>query len=242
MQVIRRIVPSVAKGGRAGHPLPTMISLDNGDPAMRPHLLALAAALSFAAATAHADDQVRSTPAFTSISVQGPISVTVDAGKTQSLTLRGDARFLRDVSSEVVDGELRLSVREKKNVSWHGDPRVVITVPALRAVAVEGAGEIRLNQVRGERLDINYRGAGSMNINGEVKTFKMQAEGVGEVDAKALAANDVDIRFRGIGDVKVTARNRLDAVVQGMGTVTYYGRPRSVNKSASGIGSVQAGD
>jgi len=210
---------------------------------MRPHLLALAAVLSFtAAATAHADDQVRNTPAFSSISVEGPISVTVDAGKAQTLTLRGDAKFLRDVTSEVVDGQLRLSVREKKNISWRGDPRVVITVPALRALEVEGAGAIRLNQIRGERLDVNYRGAGSMNINGEVKTFKMTAEGVGEVDAKALAANDVDLRFRGIGDVKVTARNRLDANLEGMGSVTYYGKPRIVNKSASGIGSVKAGD
>ena len=210
---------------------------------MRPHLLALAAVLSFtAAATAQADDQVRNTPAFSSISVEGPISVTVDAGKAQTLTLRGDAKFLRDVTSEVVDGQLRLSVREKKNISWRGDPRVVITVPALRALEVEGAGAIRLNQIRGERLDVNYRGAGSMNINGEVKTFKMTAEGVGEVDAKALAANDVDLRFRGIGDVKVTARNRLDANLEGMGSVTYYGKPRIVNKSASGIGSVKAGD
>jgi hypothetical protein len=208
---------------------------------MRPLTLALAAALSIAA-TAHADDQVRSAPAFTSISVQGPMSITVDAGKAQSLTLRGDASFLRDVTSEVVNGELRLSVREKKNVSWRGDPRVVITMPALRAVAVEGAGEILLNQIRGERLDVNYRGAGRMNINGQVKTFSMKAEGVGEVDAKGFVADDVDILFRGIGDVKLTARNKLDATVQGMGNLTYYGKPRTVNKSASGIGSVKAGD
>jgi hypothetical protein len=166
----------------------------------------------------------------------------VDAGKAQSLTMRGDARFIQDVTSEVVNGELRLRVREKKNISWKGDPRVVITMPALRAVEVEGAGEISLNQIRGERLDVNYRGAGRMAINGEVKTFRMQAEGVGEVDAKALVANDVDVGFRGIGDVKVTARNRLDAVVQGMGNLTYYGKPRTVNKTASGIGSVHAGD
>ena len=69
---------------------------------MRPYLLALAAALSFAA-TAHADDQVRNMPAFSSISVTGPISITVDAGKAQSVTLRGDARFLQDVTSEVVE-------------------------------------------------------------------------------------------------------------------------------------------
>jgi hypothetical protein len=141
-----------------------------------------------------------------------------------------------------VNGELRLRAREKKNIAWRGDPRVVITMPALNAFDVEGAGEIKLNRVRGERLDVNYRGAGSMNINGEVKSFTMKAEGVGEVDAKALVANDVDIRFRGIGDVKVTATNRLDAVIQGMGNVTYYGKPRTVNKSASGIGSVKAGD
>jgi hypothetical protein len=208
---------------------------------MRPITLALAAALSIAA-TAHADDQVRNVPAFTSISVHGPISVTVDAGKAQSLTLRGDARFIQDLTSEVVNGELRLDTREKNSKNWRGDPRVVITMPALRAVAVEGAGEIKLNQVRGERLDVNYRGAGSMRINGEVKAFRMQAEGVGEIDAKALAANDVDVQFRGIGEAKVTARDRLDATVQGIGNVIYYGKPRTVNKSAQGIGSVKAGD
>jgi hypothetical protein len=206
---------------------------------MRPSTFALAAILSISAA-AHADEQVRSMPAFTSINVQGPISVTVDAGKAQSVSLRGDAKFIRDLTSEVVNGELRLGVREKKNVSWHGDPRVVITVPALRAVAIEGAGEVRLNQIRGERLDVNYRGAGSMNINGQVKTFSMKAEGVGEVDAKAFVADDVDVLFRGIGNVSVYAKNRLDATVQGMGNLTYYGKPRTVNKTASGIGSVEA--
>jgi hypothetical protein len=210
---------------------------------MRPITLALAAALSMAA-TAHADDQVRNTPAFTAISVQGPISVAVNAGKAQSLTVRGDPTFIKDLVSEVVDGELRLRLRDKnyKHKSWKEDPLVVITMPALSAVDVEGAGEIKLNQIRGERLDVNYRGAGSMNINGEVKTFRMKADGVGEVDAKALLANDVDVRFRGVGDVKVYARNRLDAVVQGMGSLTYYGKPRTVNKKASGIGSVDAGD
>ena len=209
---------------------------------MRPITLAVAAALSIAAAGAQAESEVRTTPAFTSISVQGPISVTVDAGKAQSLTVRGDPRFLKELTSEVVNGELRLHMRNKSYSSKDGDQRIAITMPELRAIAVEGAGEIKLNHIRGERLDVNYRGAGSMGINGEVKTFKMQAEGVGEVDTKALIANDVDIRFRGIGDVKVYAKNRLDAVVQGMGNLTYYGKPATVNKSVGGIGSVKAGD
>jgi hypothetical protein len=208
---------------------------------MRPITLALAAALGLAA-TAHADDQVRNAPAFTSISVHGPISVTVDAGKAQSLTVRGDARYIKELTSDVVNGELRLRLDDKSYKNRREDPRVVITMPALRALAVEGAGEIKLNQIRGERLDVNYRGAGRMEINGEVQTFSMKAEGVGEVDAKALRARDTDIRFRGVGEISVYASNRLDAVVQGMGNLTYYGKPRTVNKSASGIGSVDAGE
>src|SRR5690349_7064972 len=130
---------------------------------MRLSTLALAAVLSVAA-TAHADEQVRSAPAFTSISVHGPISVTVDAGKAQSLTVRGDQRFIKELSTEVVNGELRLRLDDNKFKTRNGEPRVLITMPALRALDVEGAGEIKLNQVRGERLDVNYRGAGRVEI------------------------------------------------------------------------------
>lgn len=81
-----------------------------------------------------------------------------------------------------------------------------------------------------------------MAINGQVRTFRMTAEGLGEVDTRALIANDVEVRFRGIGDVRVYARDRLDANVQGMGSLSYYGKPRAVNKAIAGLGSVSAGD
>lgn len=205
--------------------------------------LAIVLALSFAATGASAADQVRNAAPFTSISVQGPISVTVDAsGAKQSLLVRGNDAFLNEVTTEVVNGELRVRMRDKKINNVNGDQRIVVAMPQLRAFNAEGAGEIKLNNVRGERLDVNYRGAGSMAINGQVKLFKMSAEGVGEVDTKALAANDVDIRFQGIGDVKVYAKDRLDVKVQGMGSLTYYGKPRTVNKSVQGLGSVKAGD
>jgi len=198
-------------------------------------------ALAFAPA-AHAADQQRAAPAFSSINVRGAINVIVDRGAAQSLTVLGDERFLNDLVSEVVGGELRLSMRDDKRRKLRGDEVVVVKMPALRAFRAEGAGEIKLNDVRGERFDVNYRGAGSLQITGEVKTFTMQAEGVGEVDARSLLADNTDVTFRGVGDVRVHARNRLDAKVQGIGSLTYYGKPRIVNKSASGLGSVDAGN
>lgn len=192
---------------------------------------------------ARAEDQQRAAPTFSSIHVKGAINVTVDRNAAQSLTVRGDQRFIDNLVSEVVGGELRLSMRDDRmKTTVRGDQRVIVGLPALRAFAAEGAGEIRLNDVRGERFDVNYRGAGSLLISGEVKTFQMKAEGVGEVDARALLADNVDVNFRGVGDVRVFARNRLDANVQGIGSLTYYGKPRTVKKSASGLGSVDAGN
>jgi len=206
-------------------------------------ILASVLVLSFAAGAVQAADQVRTVAPFTSIRVQGPISMTVDAGAAQqSLLVRGSDKFVNGLTSEVVNGELRLRMRDKSVTTTHDDQRIVIKLPQLRAFDAEGAGEIKLNNIRGERLDVNYRGAGSMAISGQVKTFKMTAEGVGEVDSKALIANDADIRFQGVGDVKVYAKDRLDAKVQGMGSLSYYGNPRVVNKSVAGIGSVTARD
>lgn len=208
--------------------------------------LALVLALAFSATAAHAAEQVRAAAPFTSINVQGPISVTVDAGTAQqSVRVRGSDKFLNTVTSEVVNGELRIRMREKNfnNINTnHDDQRILISMPQLRAFNAEGAGEIKLNNVQGERLDVNYRGAGSMEIKGKVNTFTMTAEGVGEVDSRALIANNADIRFRGIGDVKVYAKDKLDVSVQGMGSLSYYGKPRTVNKSVAGLGSVSAGD
>lgn len=133
-------------------------------------------------------------------------------------------------------------MRDKHFSTTSSEQRIHITLPALRAFRAEGAGEIKLNKIRGERLDVDYRGAGSMDINGTVKSFKMRAEGVGQVDAKSLVADNADIQFRGVGEVQVYARDRLDAVVHGMGSLRYYGKPRTVNKSAAGLGSVSAGD
>jgi hypothetical protein len=172
--------------------------------------------------------------------VHGPVSLTVEAGKSYSLKVYGDPRFIARVTSEVVDGELRLDMKDSTRNSIESSDRVVVTMPALQTFKGEGAGVMRLTNVRGERLDVNYRGAGRLAIDGEVRQLTLRAQGVGEVDTKALIAQEADVSFEGIGSVNIYAKDKLNANVRGMGNLTYYGNPRVVNKSVSGIGSVVA--
>jgi hypothetical protein len=44
-----------------------------------------------------------------------------------------------------------------------------------------------------------------------------------------------------VGSVALYASESLNADVGGIGSLTYYGNPKRVSKSVSGIGSVQAG-
>ena len=200
----------------------------------------LAAVLSLVSLSAHADEQARSVTPFKGIAVHGPVSLTVEAGKSYSLKVYGDAKFIQRVTSEVVDGELRLDMKDSSRNSIESSDRVVVTLPELHTFKGEGAGVMRLNNVRGERLDVNYRGAGRLAIEGAVRQLRLQAQGVGEVDTKALIAQEADVSFEGIGNVAITAKDKLNATVRGMGNLTYYGNPRVVNKSVSGIGSVVA--
>jgi len=202
----------------------------------------IAALLALASLSAQAADQVRSVTPFKTIDARGPVSLLVEVGKAHSVRVEGSQKFIDRVTTEVVNGELRLGFEDKNsgNVNIKDGERVIVTMPELASFRGEGAGQMILNNVRGNNFDVNYRGAGSLQMTGRVGHLRLNAEGVGEVVAKDLVAQDADVTFRGIGEVSVHAKNRLNASVQGLGNLTYYGRPQSVSRSVSGIGNVTA--
>jgi hypothetical protein len=199
-------------------------------------------ALLLTSAFASAAEQTRPMPAFNAISAEGPINVVVEVGKVQSLVIKGDNKFLNQVKTRVVDGKLVIQFMKEGRNKLDSDSTIAISVPTLKAFHVEGAGSIDLRNIDGEQIDIGFQGAGRLVASGKVKKLLLNAQGVGEVDTKALMAQDARVNFEGIGAVKVYASQKLDANVQGMGSLNYYGNPRAVHKKVDGIGSVTAGD
>lgn len=200
-------------------------------------------ALLLTGACASAADQARVLPPFSSVSSEGAVNLVVQVGKAQSVVIRGSDDYLAKIDTRVVNGELVISFpRASKNrVNLSSEHKVFISVPTLKAFHVEGAGSSELHNIQGDVVDISMHGAGRLAANGKVKHLKLMAQGVGDVDTKALLAQRAEVNFEGIGKVKVHASERLDAVVHGMGSLNYYGNPKTVNKSVEGIGSVSSG-
>ncbi|HEX8603845.1 MAG TPA: head GIN domain-containing protein [Pseudoduganella sp.] len=196
----------------------------------------------FAVAPAHGAEQARQLGAFRAIDVHGPINIEVRAGQAQSVRVIGRPEFIGKVITSVKADELRIDYAEKNNVSLKDGDRIVVTVPSLVKCIVEGAGQVVIENVKEERLDLQFEGAGRLEAKGSAKWLRLKARGVGEVTTQYLKADRADVNFEGIGDVKVHASQTLNAVVRGMGSLTYFGRPKSLNKSVSGIGDVTAGD
>lgn len=197
-------------------------------------------ALLLSSAVAGAAEQTRPLAAFSEVSVKGPVNMVVEVGKAQSVHISGDDKYLARVDTRVVEGKLLITFAKNTN-NISSDARVLISVPSLRAFHVEGAGSAELNNISGDLIDIGFQGAGRLVAKGKVKHMKLYAQGVGDVDTRALLAQRADVSFEGIGAVKVYASERLDSTVQGMGSLDYYGNPKTINKSVEGIGSVKAG-
>lgn len=205
-------------------------------------LLATLSLLPLTAPPAAAAEASRALPPFIAINAKGAFAMTVEVGKQQSVLVRGDDKFLAALKTEVVANELQVTLPEKLLSSSKNAPELIITLPSLSRVKVEGAGETILNKVNTDRLDLSYAGAGHLEANGKVKYLRLNARGVGQVDTHKLSAERVDVQFEGVGEVSVYASELLNAVARGIGGVTYYGHPKTVNKKAEGIGSIKAGD
>jgi hypothetical protein len=190
-----------------------------------------------------ADDQARKLDAFYGINVKGPISVYVDVGKAQSVKVSGSKDYVNKVSTVVEGGVLRVVYENTKKgpVNVKEGERITVTVPALTSFRMLGAGESRLTNIQGERIDISFEGAGALYASGKVKLLRMKGGGVGQANLKDLHAERADVNFSGMGDVSLYASDTLNLIVEGMGDFTYYGNPKHVYKTATGIGKVSAG-
>lgn len=200
-----------------------------------PALLAIAP-LSYAA------DETRELPGFTAISSQGAYRLVVTAGQKQSVVVSGDEGTLANLVTKVVGNELVISMPDSKGFKFSERTTISIGVPELSKFQMEGAGRTELHNLAGESFQLNFQGVGSLQADGKVQRFVLKGEGVGSLNARELDAQYVHVTLQGVGSAKVRASNTLMAKLEGVGSLTYYGRPTHVTKSVDGVGSIRAGD
>ena len=198
---------------------------------------------------------------FNSISVDYPADVIVKQGKQYAVKVEADDNLLPQLDISV-QGETLHFRNSESNWSKRVYPTepviLTITVIDLRElnlptagridmdgletesldVSVSGAGEINLSDVNVDLIDFTISGAGKIFVEGEANDLKLRISGVGEFIGADLQSQYSNVRISGAGSATIWVERELEAHISGTGSIKYYGVPESINKSISGLGSV----
>jgi hypothetical protein len=195
---------------------------------------------------------------FDRVALAGPHNVVVTVGGAPSVRAEGDSKLIEQLEVKVENGELRIGHKERKNFSWNSNRQAVtiyVTAPSLRAAAVAGSGDLKVDRIEGKSFAAAIGGSGNIDLaaikveeaafaiggSGNIKaagtTGSSEASigGSGDLDLGGLEARRAKVSIAGSGNVSARATEAADISIVGSGDVTVAGGAKcTISKMGSG--------
>lgn len=196
---------------------------------------------------------------FDSVSAVGPSNVIVTVGGDTSVRAEGPADLLDRMEVVVEDGDLEIRPRREFRNNYRWDERrkatFYVAAPALKAAAVAGSGDMKIDRVEGDRFSGSVAGSGNLDIASlRVSTARFSIAGSGDLSARGsaaqsdhtiagsgnlrlgqLASRSASVSIAGSGNVDLNAAETVKVSMIGSGDVTVAGTARcSVSRIGSG--------
>lgn len=170
------------------------------------------------------------------------LEVRVDNG---TLILDMDERQLKRINKRANKLTISISTPTLNYIDSEGVGNFVIEgtfeTPEL-SINSSGVGNLTAENLNAGYINIDSEGVGNITIGGTSDKINIKSEGVGNVKADKLKANSVFVTSEGVGNVSCFATEYLKASSNGIGNITYYGKPKETDLSKNGIGKVISGD
>jgi len=200
----------------------------------------------------------RSIENFDRIDVSGHFDIYLKKGDKAAVRVEAREMDLDEITTRVSGSTLRIE-STRRNFRDGQKGIIYITFTSLRDIDMSGAGKIISESViQSDDLKVEMSGAGSIEIEVDVKNFDISLSGAGniEVSGKAqkaeisisgagnfrgfkLISEEVEVSMSGVGKAQVYATEYLDAEASGVGSVRYRGEPKKVRVKAGLLGSVK---
>jgi hypothetical protein len=208
--------------------------------------------------------ETRDVSGFHAIEVNYPAQVFVSQGSRESLEIEAEDNLMSNLKAEVRNGRLEIFYRREngKHVNPTRTVKINIVVKDIDQVDFSSAGELTIEKLKTDSLDVSLSGAGNLKLDDvQLKGLGVHLSGAGSMTASGVA-EDLDVNISGFGDFKgadlhgqvahvnisgagsatVWVDEDLTAGISGAGSISYYGSA-SVSKQISGVGGVtHAGD
>jgi len=176
-------------------------------------------------------------------------TVAFDAGAPLALDAPVDVHFVRgDRAAMTVSGaaplvaamrwqDNRLSMSDAP-MFIHHTLHVEIVAPRLPPLTLAGPGNVSIEKLDQDDLQLSLRGAGNVDASGRVRTVTVNNSGAGNVDLGELDATDATVTTSGIGNVDLKATGKVAVTLSGVGNVSLHRKPAELTSRINGIGSI----
>lgn len=139
--------------------------------------------------------------------------------------------------------QMRVISRELRAVDISGAADFVAAEPVQvkdMDLSISGAGLVRFEQLKADRLSFTVSGSGDGQLAGAVQELQVRISGRGDFVAPRLQAQVARVSISGLGRAKVWATQELNASVSGVGSIEYWGNPPKGQRRLSGLGSLES--
>lgn len=183
--------------------------------------------------------QARSLPAFTGVDLAGDNNVLVQVGARQSVIVHADSNLLSRVTTQVRSGRLVIG-STPGNFSAKSPMFVAVSLPFVRALSLQGDGNISVTGINSRNLTVALPGSGNIDAAGTTTRLAVTISGEGTALLRHLIARDARAALSGDGSIMLTATRSLTARVSGSGTILYGGNPPHLTQKVAGDGTISA--
>ena len=182
-----------------------------------------------------------------SLRVEDSLNVTFVQGPQAGIVVTGPQDAVDRVVAvggriSLKDGSERITFGFKPGGAeiWADSERVRITVtaPAVSRFAVEGSGELDIQNYDRDDLRVDINGSGEVTAIGKARRLALSINGSGDADLAALTLTDADVTISGSGEARVGPTGDADITISGSGDVTLTKRPAKVSRNITGSGGI----
>ena len=161
-----------------------------------------------------------------------PADVTFTQGPDAKVVVTGPQGAANAL--ELEDGKLTLN----RPVHTAGRLKIAVTAPGVRSFNLMGSGDMRLDGLDQDGIDIRVLGSGDVHALGKAHRLDLNIAGSGDARLGELTVDSAEVHIAGSGDATVAPKDRLEANILGSGDVTLATDPGRVESNVVGSGRV----
>lgn len=143
----------------------------------------------------------------TQLEVSGPIDIKLIRGDKPGMTVRGEQRLLKRLSSEVNGNSMSITFDGNMFRSRQG-LEVEMTLPALQKLTIRGSGDAHVSGFKGELVALSATGSGELDFNGQYQRVKANLHGSGNMNLANGASTAMELDLIGSGNLIASGQTK----------------------------------